>query len=328
MRTRSCVLRFAGGFVGAVLLLLLTPIAALAQYWLPGAAPTAHIDHWTWAFLPQDRTRTEIGIGERVQLDVSNYSDMDIYVDDLGFQYDWEDTLGRVEWTVDGPGEVWPFDRADPTFTAALWAQDTSATVSVVMHDTESMGLDPPITRSLSFTIRVPNGILVQFLADAPIGTPGPPIQSMGAQSYFNCWILPDTVNFYMASFQENMPDKLCNWPDGTQWLRPATIWPYDVSDYYSGGGDFDRPNYQTDRLSTGLHNPEHLKLLNVSPPVYDDCQWDVPVPHQFLSVNGWVTFRTLTHFLKFQGGDFQSQVKSEEWGGLQGPYTEPPRYP
>lgn len=202
MRTRSYRLVCAGRYLGA-LILVLAPIEVSGQYWLPGPAPTLDggIHHWTWAFLPQDRTRTEIGIGERVQLDVSHYSDMDIYVDDLGMQYEMGDMLGDVAWTVDGPGTVWPADVADPTYTAPMWAQDTSDAVHVVMHDTGTAGLDPEMTSSLSFSIRVPNGVTVVFESDIPLGTLGPPNNSMGARSWFNCFINPDTVNFYWASF-------------------------------------------------------------------------------------------------------------------------------
>lgn len=125
------------------------------------------------------------------------------------------------------------------------------------------------------------------------------------------------------------MADQPFTYPDQTQWVRPAGTVGYYVSDYYSAGGDFDRPNWVGDTMSSGLHNPAHLLIPNSNPPAYGDCQFDRECPNQFASGNGWIHFKTETHPIKFRGSDFKCQVGSEgEWGGWQGPYTDPPFYP
>lgn len=99
-------LRFGFLLGGMALLWLSAPIAASAQYWLAGDALSGGgIVHET-VLAPPDSSRTEIGIGEPVNLSICSCYDMDIYVDDLGIQDQREDSVGLIEWYLEGAGTL------------------------------------------------------------------------------------------------------------------------------------------------------------------------------------------------------------------------------
>lgn len=190
------------------------------------------------------------------------------------------------------------------------------------MHDSGQQYVDPVVTHQVCFNIRVPNGVAPVPYMDEPIGTAGPPDNSIGACSYFFFQTLPNTVNFGSVCFQETFSEQVFTWPNGTQYVRPAGSLGFTV-DY---AGDL-TPNWAGDMVITG--GPwvtERLLVPNSNPPTYQDCQFNVVQQLQFLTDDnsGWVTYASPTHPRKFSGNTFETQVGwGGVWGGLQGPYQE-----
>jgi hypothetical protein len=303
------------------LILLLAPVTAAGQYWLPGDPPSGtSIIHET-ALTPPDSGRNEIGIAEVVNLSICSYSDSDIYVDDLGGQEPREDSVGLIEWSLDGPG-VLNYNRgAAVVYYAPLSSYDTCALIHVAVHDSGDQYVDPVVYDQVSFDILVPNGVHAEHSSDEPQGTLGPPNNSMRARSWFGTQMLPDTVNFGNVSFRENIALQTFTWPDGTQNVRPAFVGGFGVRE--SGM----TPNWSWDTVDTG--GPwltSHLLVPNSNPPTYQDCLFDVIVDLQFLSDSGYVTFISPPHGRKYFGNTFQSQVgwgSGPLWGSLQGPFQD-----
>lgn len=309
-------------FGAALLVSLLASEAGLAQYWLPGPEPSGGgIKHET-ARIPEPRERTTIGIGERVYLGVLSYMDMDIYVDDLGEEFEMEDSVGEIVWQLQGPGSLYRMYGASNIYFAPLSGMDTLAAITVDVHDSGLQGLDPVQSDQVSFWIRIPNGVRSWHWADQPIGTPGPPDNSVGAQSTFSFQTLPDTVNFYNVTFRESFAEQVFQWPDGSQYVRAAGTRLFTVDEV----GDI--PNFAGDIVLTG--GPwKTERLFNPNTQTYQSCQFDVVQQLQFLAAGGnWHTYATATHPRKFSGNNFESQVgwfwgQSGGYGGAQGPYQE-----
>jgi hypothetical protein len=256
---------------------------------LRGGDPSGgDIVHTTEATAPEDRTRTEIGIGEPVDLQLCSYYDMDIWVDDLNNEEEREDSVGVIEWYLEGPGRLDSNQGASNYYYAPLCSADTSACVQVALHDSGNQFVDSVINHQVCFNIRVPSGVTAEPYFDDPIGTAGPPDSSIGARSYFFFQTLPNTVNFGYVCFRENIAEQTFNWPktNTTQYVRPAATVGFSVEDMGTS------PNWYGDMVNTG--GPWDLERLYVADPTphYADCQFDVVVALQFLRRCQRITFR------------------------------------
>lgn len=317
MRTRGCVARFAGGFTFALLLALLTPMTGLGGYWLPGSYPAGgEIVHET-ALTPPDPSRTTIGIGEVVNLSVTSYYDVDTWVDDNGFQWEYQDSMGVAEWSLSGPGTL-RYSWGDTNFyTAPLSTYNTCVYIEVSVPDSGTQYVAPVLYDGVPFDILVPNGVASLLWGDYPIWADAPPVNSMGAHSNFAFQAFPDTVNFGNVYFREVIPSQVFEWPDGTYYFVDEFTKIYRVFELYGG------PNWQTDDVHTG--GPwiiDHLELAGSDPPVYQGCQFDVMQHLQYECESGWVTFSIVAHPSNFSGTTFATQVGwGGTWGGPQGPY-------
>jgi len=140
--------------------------------------------------IPDDRTRTTIGIGEEVTL--------------------WTDPSVSVTWSVTpaGGGSVYPPRGTSTTFTASK--SPSVSTVHATIGTTDC---------TLVFTVIAPTGMKYSpdnADADGFPHTPGPPNNYIGNGRAFPITIQQTTVSFYNVDFQENKPGNDITWPDGT----------------------------------------------------------------------------------------------------------------
>ncbi len=322
MSMRSGVLLFAE----ATLLLLLAPIAALGQYYLPGEpASGGGIWHYT-RLTPPEATRTEIGMAEIVDLGIYSWYDQDIWVDEWGLESPVEDYIGLVEWTHFGSGRLEVYGDS-AVFYAPRACNEVAASISVAVYDSGMRGIDPANIDSVTFSIFPPEyGAYGVFYYDEWLAPYGPPVNSMGAQSAFAFQTRPYYVNFHNLPFREHVERQEFTWPDGTNYTRTEIVWPYwvDVDGSLS-------PNWAGDIVSTAgqggnvLWKVDHL----YDGQSYQPIVFPVVQQLQFWSDDGgWVTYATPMHPRNYVGWPtFEAQVgwfcTTGDWGGLQGPYSQ-----
>ncbi|HID21326.1 MAG TPA: hypothetical protein EYP14_02870, partial [Planctomycetaceae bacterium] len=179
-----------------------------AQDYLPGTEPSiGQIQHATQETIPANRDRTVIGIREWVTLSVDEdtWEDIDIETDEEGNEVGRVyDALGDVFWIAcPWNGEFDPPVGTQTTFKVGYACFNDVEQIWAEAHDSGTMGLDPPAISHLFLEILVPDGNGPLSWHDWVLGTPGPPDESMGAQTAFLIQVLPDTVNFSRVTFKE-----------------------------------------------------------------------------------------------------------------------------
>ena len=216
----------------------------------------------TVATLPTNRSRTTIGIGEEVvcEIDSDSWEDKDCKKVDDGPWTDVNDTIGDRVWACSSGGTVSPsgVTSSDSTTLTADQSPDICV-VGVDVYDSEDKYDDDEIYKSKTFTIIAPDGLTSTLDNDNnSIGTAGPPNNQIGCSADFLCTVSPTSVNFYNASFQENIPDYNWTWPDGndTNWPGEIVTWGVETID---GGHNRTEDNcsYYFDPISRLDNNPD-----------------------------------------------------------------------
>ena len=134
-----------------------------AQWKLGSGIHVGPIRHETVFEFPLPRTRTTIGIGESVTcwIDSSSFKNTDIWLDSQGNQTLFADTMGTVEWTVDGDSAyVFPNTGKIVTLTAALGGSKSKVILNAFVSDSGTQFVDSPVVLHLEFQILVPTGII------------------------------------------------------------------------------------------------------------------------------------------------------------------------
>lgn len=106
------------GYALAASALALSTGPVLAQNFQAGPAPTFRIFHECVEEIPTPRDRYRIGIGEKVALAITGWSDIDYAVDAYGSKIEISDQVGAVTWSLSGPGEVNPTTGTRTYYTA------------------------------------------------------------------------------------------------------------------------------------------------------------------------------------------------------------------
>jgi hypothetical protein len=157
----------------------------------------------TVSTVPDDRSRTLLGIGEEVKC--------------------WVEPEMTVDWSCTG-GSVHPASGTETTFTAVK-SNDTPKYATV---KAELPGSGSECT--IDFTIIKPTGEINVHFRDRDEAELGPPDLYMSHWHDFEAFVEPNTVSFYNVDFQENIPINEWEWPDGTPdcwggWTSPFTVW-------------------------------------------------------------------------------------------------------
>jgi hypothetical protein len=206
----------------------------------------------TQATIPNDRTRTKLGIGEEVTVSAAK----------------------TVTWSVAGGGSVSPIGGKNTIFTASK-----SRSRPIVKA---TVGKNACI---LGFSVIAPNGM--KYSADnADAGgwphTLGPPNNFIGNGRAFPITIQPTTVSFYNVEFRENKPGNTIKWPDGTVEKKVSAGKPtFDV--LYNNGG-------ASDSITSGKR--PYSRLFDPIKKNYVQFTYTINVPLEYKNQIGkWTKF-------------------------------------
>jgi len=239
----------------------------------------------TEAETPANRDRTTLGIAERVTVS-TNFGVV-------------------VTWSVSGGGIVSPVSGTSTVFTASR-----SPSVSRVKATFGTASCD------IEYTVIAPTGMDSAVNANNGCGAAGPPNNTIGASTRFDCTVQPLTVSFYRAQFRENIPGEAYTWPDGTAGNRAPAIVPWSVNP----------ANGTTDDVS---QCGDGIGRLDEPPPGggYVDFHIDVRVPEEYQDEGGnWVAWLPgENHPRDYRGADAAARVSIEATntanGSWQGPW-------
>jgi hypothetical protein len=156
------------------------------------------VETQTVATTPADRTRTTIGIGEKVICSTNPSL--------------------SVAWSVTGGGSVSPATGTSTTFTASKSPSTSTVHAKIGKAD-----------YTLIFTVIAPTSITSVKKADVGLGTVGPPNNQIGAYTTYDITVNPTTVSFKWAELRENIPKHSWTWPNGTSGGMNARICPWIV---------------------------------------------------------------------------------------------------
>jgi hypothetical protein len=299
----------------------------LAQYtYSAGPAPTCDLLNCTFLGYPEPYDRTTIGIGEDVELNIGNYSDIDIASDGYSSWNVYDNIMGQVDWSLQGPGELSAPHGSGVNYYAPLVSYDTTVTITATIHDSgqPNTGHDPPITKSINFDILIPRGTEPHWAYDLPYDDKGNTY--IGGASVFQVRILPDTVNFCNVPFQEDIYEQNPPWPDGIHRVsRPAAMLPISVDADYIFDLDRDSPNVYTDTISTAWWDT--IDYLD-NGDGYQDFICDIYIPLEFWDdiESIWIPFETADHIRIYSGDTKSCQIECDgnfgfDIGEPMGPY-------
>ncbi len=307
--------------------------------YVPGPAPFILPIEWQCQEdVPTPLDRTDFGLNEQVDfwIDPTTWVDEDYSVDPYGNLTPVYDSLGLVIWSVTGAGTIYPTIGYSTTLTVDEVTQDSPVSVEAQVWDSETLGLDPPVTLQAGggggMMGQVPTGIQgVVWYDDLGVGAPGPPNNQVGARSRFWYQVTPAFVNFSATQFQENIPAiplpppyAAPVWPDGTPVNIGANIVPFNVANVTFGPPNAQvlQPNMVRDRIGTG---PWPVGQLGDPPQAFS---YSVPVPLEYSSAGAWIRIASTNS--KWHPREFQANLQARVgldpgsgpvWGGLQGPW-------
>jgi hypothetical protein len=180
---------------------------------------------------PGPLARTTIGIGEQLRCWVNPN---DVFGDEEGPDCE-------VLWDLGGldQGTLSDWGGTVTTYWSYIYFED--------YHDVVKVKIFPLIGDSaeaeLDVSVIIPTGVTYKFLGnDDTVGQAGN--QYIGGGAFFECWITPTTVNFDNVCFQENVPQKVINWPNLT--VDTLTAFARDIEVTVD---DNNKPNYYGDYL-------------------------------------------------------------------------------
>ena len=225
----------------------------------------------TVATVPDDRSRTLLGIGEEVNC--------------------WVDPSMTMFWSLTGDGGTLDVDGEEVTqgiFTAVK-SNDTPkyATVKAELPGT---GLE----WTLEFTIIKPTGEINVFVYDEDKAELGPPDLYMSHSHVFEAFVQPTTVSFYNVAFQENAPVTEWEWPDGTDESFGPKINGFTVG-YNNMWGD-------------GCIGYDHPVSRLGNPPVDFEILLSVPEEFQDDGGNWWAFLPDGSHKHEYRASDYKSK--------------------
>ena len=266
----------------------------------------------TIADWPLDKTRTTIGIAEivEIRLDLTSWSDTDARLDPtcdplVEVKTVVDDSLGDVEWEVTGNATPSSSSQAGLYFTA--YRSPGNVTITATVKDSHSQYQDEAIVKTKQFTVIAPSGENAMVEGNYPLGTAGPPNNSIGAKTKFNVVLLSSqSVSF------ENAPEtSLPNWPDGTPYVWHAITVSNIHPNWMNMFSDlFGTELFPDSRLDDGVNYQPYSASFGIARS-YKNQDDD------------WVQYTTTTCNLEFQlTGSGRVKFNSTP-GSWQGPYQE-----
>jgi hypothetical protein len=176
---------------------------------------------------PDPRTRLILGLGEKVKcmINPDSWTDKDCYADT-----EVDDTIGTRSWQANTWSQTWPQSGDEVWVIADRRPYMCVATITV--DDSNTKGDDAPITRSITFEVVEPGGILAEKYADIGFVPVIYGIHYVGSFTAFKLTILPTSVSFKNLEIAENIPEHEWTWPNGD----PQTFGPEWISTTVGAG--------------------------------------------------------------------------------------------
>lgn len=309
-------------FTSAMLLFVVQLAWGADTYTQGQLATLADMTSQTEATTPADRTRTTIGIAEKVtcQIDANTWSDKDCNVTKNTEEDD--TTLGILTsriWSKSGTqaaNSSLSTTTGDSTILTASKSPG-SVTVTITVPDSAATQFkDPDIVKTKEFTIIAPEDSLTYTkVSDSPTWTAwASGDKYLGARALYTVRLAPATVSFYRASIRENFgTGKTDTWPDGSTWAGPTgTVGPVTPT----------QANLMGDEQKAGLHNSNKL---------YDGATWkdfaaSFPIPFEYLNAASvWTAFTTATGTDSYTHADRKAVVGvGGKPSSSQGPWQNP----
>ena len=206
-------------------------------------------------------------------------------------------------WSISGGGRILSTSGSDTTYIAPL--RPTSATITATVGTAQL---------SVGFSVIPPNSLIVDSHTDAPaeLGTEDANGTQMGARTYYNIEIGPNTVSFDMVSFRENLPPLTVTWPNRT--TTPIMVIGRTNSISFPCGSRAE------DNITAGLR-PIDLLFNGTN---YEDFSYDYTWHDQYQNDAGeWVDFVTVNRRTVYHGNDKKCQVTYQGVSGSwQGPFN------
>jgi len=243
---------------------------AFGDTYLPGPPPTFELKHEAEVDLPAPKTRTEVGICERVKCEIINFLDIDYQVDpETGSQRPVQDEMDTVTWSAYYGGTVVPLRGTSTTLTVRNCDIDYFVTVQAYVNDKAIYADDPPAAPSICFQIYTPKTSRAYFWSASDLSQPGN--EGIGCRGQFEVQSLPDNVNFGYASWRECISrDFTQKWPDQSIHYFPHegadeyTYNPWSVGTHPVEHGGPNVPNAQRDE--SGFIDMEPISRLGGPP--------------------------------------------------------------
>jgi hypothetical protein len=266
----------------------------------------------TEATTPADRTRTTIGIGEKVVCAISPASWVDKDCNETT-QTIMDDEIGTRTFSASGGAGVVAPTAAGLHDECTLFASKTAGnvTVGVSVLDSRQKFNDDAVTKSIAFTVIAPDGASTSVTAN-PGFTAG--ADRIGVKTTYAVKVLPDTVSFYKISFREHLPNKDVTWPDDTAEIPygAATDVPYTVNQANIAGDDIQDGLRPKARLDDGTTAPN---------PHYVNFDIETSWPDQYKNESDeWTTYVYLELKTEYLGNNLKGrhtyQGQSGDWQG------------
>ena len=258
-----------------------------SQTWYSGSLPGKGkytLNHQTecTATGNTNNARTTIGIGEVVYL--SGMPD-------------------NTVWSVSGGGYLSSYSGSTTTFVA--YESPSNATVTAKYRSA------PPL--SVTFKVIPPSSIIVDGHTDAlnEVGITNVNGTLMGALTYYQIEVGPNTVSFNNTQIREVLPLLSVTWPNGAT-TPIAQIGETNGVSIFCGTS-------QSDKVGAGLASINYL----FNGTSYVDFSYPYTWQDQYQNEAGtWTTFKTMNRTTEYHGSNKQCRVTYlGVSGGWQGPY-------
>jgi hypothetical protein len=208
---------------------------------------------------------------------------------------------------VVGGGTVAPDTGTNTLFTASM--SPSTSTITATLSGVTTCQIE------IVFTVIAPSGITCTVGSETGCGIPGPPNNTIGARTFFDCTVQPTTVSFFWAQFRENFPGEVWTWPDGTADSWPTTVEPWQVT----------QANEAVDDVAMCV---DPIVRLDPPPPGggYVNFDFTVRLPEEYLNDGGtWVQWLPESHTREYRGLDAASRAiinaSNTATGAWQGPW-------
>jgi hypothetical protein len=174
-----------------------------------------------YATYPGNPTRTNIGIGEVVNLGIAGAP-----------------SGSTINWTVSGGGSLSVLTGTTNQYTAPILDPGNSCSPTIGATVTLSDGFS--VATNLTFSVLTPTGLAFSLIRNINGGGQPPPTNRAGSESMFRVYVLPTSVSFYNVPMREDIAPDSITWPSGWVSNYDRVYYPFQQTydDYFTPADD------------------------------------------------------------------------------------------